>query len=329
MATGVSRFHLPKLFCPFSPEIHPLMGEIEREALARWARYLGMRAKHKVFKKLQHSHFPTLLGRCHPTASSARIQAALDFLIWNFSWDDQVDVGDVPPEWINQQNDMALAILRGGIPYPDASPLLCLLETIREGLAQLMPPSWMERFIQACTIYFQGTVWEAETRARRECLDVETYLQLRRQSVGTYMVFTQIEAIEGMLLPQEVLEHPAFRLLVDTATDIIGWANDLFSLAQDLKDDFHPNLVLSLRHHQGLELQQAINVAVEMHDAAVRRFLELEKALPPFPGHDEEVAQYVLGMRRWIRANVDWSIQTGRYQEEEEPETGSFPGRVA
>jgi hypothetical protein len=311
----MSAFHLPKLFCPINPELHPLMRQIEGDALERWSKYLGVHARHSVFRKLQRSHFPFLLGRCHPDVPQENLRAALDFLIWNFSWDDQVDVGEVPAEWVRQQSEMALAVLQGAIPYNDAPPLLWLLASIRERIAARMPAEWMERFIHACQCYFEGTIWEAEVRGNRVCLDVDTYIQLRRLSVGTYMGFTQVEAIEGFLLPREVLEHPALQQLVETATDVIAWANDLFSLAQDLQDDFHPNLVFSLQKERGLGLQEAIDAAVQMHDTAMRCFLELEKRLPSFGEHDAHVARYVTGIRRWVRANVDWSIQTGRYQE--------------
>jgi hypothetical protein len=324
----MSAFYLPRLLCPFAPEIHPLMDEIEGEALERWAKYLGVHARHAVFKKLKRSHFPTLLGRCHPTAPTERFRAALDFLIWNFSWDDQVDVGHVPADWVRQQSEMAVAVLRGAIPYNDAPPLLWLLAGIRERMTGLMPAAWMERFIEACEVYFEGTIWEAETRGNRVCLDVEEYIQLRRKSVGTYMVFTQIEAIEGFCLPEEVLAHPVLAEMVEAATDVIGWANDLFSLGQDLQDDFHPNLVSSLQRQYQVSLQEAIHLAVGMHDAAVWRFRELEQARPSFGEHEARVRCFVTGMRRWIRANVDWSIQTGRYQQgEEEPE--ETRGRVA
>jgi hypothetical protein len=313
--TSMSAFHLPQLFCPIQPELHPRMKDIEGDALERWSEYLGVHARHSVFRKLQRSHFPFLLGRCHPDVPQENLRAALDFLIWNFSWDDQVDVGEVPSEWVRQQSEMALAVLQGAMPYHDAPPLLWLLASIRERIAARMPEKWMTRFIHACWCYFEGTIWEADVRGHRVCLNVETYIQLRRLSVGTYMGFTQVEAIEGFLLPDEVLAHPALQQLVETATDIIAWANDLFSLAQDLQDEFHPNLVFSLQKERGLGLQEAIDVAVEMHDTAMRRFLEQEKSLPSFGEHDAHVARYVTGIRRWVRANVDWSIQTGRYQE--------------
>ncbi|MET0404853.1 MAG: hypothetical protein ABW123_20720 [Cystobacter sp.] len=310
---------LPPLFCPFPAEEHPRLQQLEEETLRRWARYLGAHARHAIFQKLRRSHFPLLLGRCHPTASQERMGAALDFLIWNFSWDDQMDVGGVPAAWVQEESWLALAVLQGATPAHDAPPLLWLLADIRERLMGSMPRAWRERFIQACQAYFRGTIREAQVRGERLCLDVSSYVELRRLSVGTAMVFTQVEAVEGFLLPDDVLAHPALVQLSRTATDVIAWANDLFSLESDLKDDFHPNLVFSLQRERELSLDEALRAAVMMHDTAVRRFLIQERALPSFGAHDAAVSRLVLGMRRWIRANFDWSLLTGRYQEAVEP----------
>ena len=305
---------LPPLFCPFPAEEHPSLQQIEEAALARWASALGAHARHGVFQKLRRSHFPWLLGRCHPTASQERMGAALDFLIWNFAWDDLVDVGEVPSAWVQEQSWQALAVLQGALPAHDAPPLLWLLRDIRERLVDGMPRAWRERFIQACQTYFRGTIREAQVRGERLCLDVSSYIELRRLSVGTAMVFTQVEAIEGFILPDEVLSHPSLVQLTRTATDVIAWANDLFSLERDVEDDFHPNLVFSLQRERQLTRDEALRAAVAMHDTAMRRFLIQERALPSFGAHDAAVSQLVLGMRRWIRANLDWSSRTGRYE---------------
>jgi hypothetical protein len=53
-----------------------------------------------------------------------------------------------------------------------------------------------------------------------------------------------------------------------------------------------------------------------MHKTEVRRFLELERALPSFGPESAAVSRFVKGLRNWMRANIDWSILTGRYQVE-------------
>jgi hypothetical protein len=306
---------LPPLFCPFPPEEHPRLRQLEEEALARWTACLGVHARHAVFQKSRRSHLPLLLSRCHPTAPPERMSAALDFLIWNFSWDDQLDVGEVSPGWVKEQSWLALAVLQGAIPAPDAPPLLWLLQDIRERLAGSMPRAWRERFIQSCQMYFRGRVREALVRGERIRLDVPACIELRRLSVGTAMVFTLVEAIEGFLLPEEVLAHPALVHLARTATDVMACARELSSVRHDPGDDFHPNLVLSFQRERGISLDEALREVVVMHDTAMRRFLVQERSLPSFGAHDDAVSRLVLGIRRWIRAHLDWSLLTDRDHE--------------
>jgi len=305
----------PTLFCPFPPEVHPRLAQLEAETLARWTAHLGAHARHAFFQKLREARLPELLARCHPTASAERLRPGLDFLIWNFAWDDQLDVGAVSADWVREQNWQALAVLQGACPAPDAPPLVWMLVDIRARLVERMPRAWMWRFMEACRAWFQGTWREAQVRAERRCLDVSSYIELRRLSVGTSMVFTQVEAIEDLALPDEVLAHPSLVRLMLTATDAIAWANDLFSLPRDREDAFHPNLVFSLQHERGLGPRDAVELAVRMHDTAVRCFLLREAGLPSFGEHDAAVSRLVLGVRRWLRANVDWSQRTARYQE--------------
>ncbi|OJH36072.1 hypothetical protein BON30_36395 [Cystobacter ferrugineus] len=299
------------LFCPFPAQEYPRLRQLEEEALARWKGQLETPTQHVDLQKLRQGHFPLLLGRAHPNLPPERLSAALDFLIWNFSWNDLMN--GVPLVWLQEQNWLALAVLQGATPARDALPSLWMLRDIRERLLGSTPRAWRERFIRACQWYFRGMIREARVRAEHLCLDVSSYVELRRLSAGTSMVFTQMEALEGVFLPEELLAHPALVQLTRTATDVMAWANDLFSLERDLRDDCHPNLVLSLRLERELPLDEALRAAAEMHDTAVRRFLVQERSLPSFGVHDAAVSRLVLGMRRWIRANLDWSLLTGRY----------------
>jgi hypothetical protein len=313
----MSALPLPKLFCPFFSIPHPEMGELESEALARWSNLLGLHSKHKAFRKLELSRFPRLLSRCHPKASKERVCLVSDFVIWNFLWDDQMDSGAVSPDWTRQQNALAMDILRGAMPDNEASPLFWILADLRDRMLALMPREWMERFLRGIQAYFDGTVWEVETRAERNVQDVATYAQMRRMTSGAFMPFDLIEAVEGIYLPDDILSHPVVAQLISTAVDLLGWSNDIFSLERDMGDEFHPNLVLSIQKERGLSIQEALGMAVEMHDSAVFRFLELERAMPSFGDKDAEVARFVSTLRRWIRANIEWSIETGRYTEPE------------
>jgi hypothetical protein len=317
----MSDFELPRLSYPFVPALHPRMEEVERESVERWARKLGLHARHRGFKKLQHSRFAVLLGRSHPTATTEALELIVDFAIWLFLWDDQFDnkVNDqlVSPEWISQMNTLATDILRGASPELESAPLLWILADIRTRLAERMPRAWLERFTRHCVDYFEGTVVESKARHAGIHPDVEGYVKLRRQTSGVYMVVDLIELAEGICLSEQTVNHPLLQRMVDITNDVVGWSNDIFSLASDMKDAGHLNLVLSVHQHEQPVLQEALSVSAEMHDAQIAHFQMIDQHLPFFGEEQEAVSRFVNGMRLWMRANYDWSILTGRYTEPE------------
>jgi hypothetical protein len=326
----MSDFQLPRLSYPFAPAIHPHIEQLEQESVERWARKLGLHARHRGFKKLQHSRFAVLLGRSHPTSAKESLELIVDFAIWLFLWDDQFDnkINDklVSSEWIRQQNAVATGILRGATPEFESAPLLWILADIRTRLAERMPVTWMERFIRHCEDYFAGTVRESEARHAGIHPDVEAYIQLRRQTSGVYMVVDLIELAEDIRLSEETMNHPLLQRMIDITNDVVGWSNDIFSLASDMQDEGHLNLVLSIHQHAQPKLQDALSVAAKMHDAELEHFQTLRQFCPSF---GEEVSRFVNGLSLWMRANYDWSILTRRYTEPEAAPTIDMTSAVA
>ena len=323
---------VPRLYYPFAPAQHPDIEQFEQDCVERWAKKLGLHSRHRGFKKLQHSRFAGLLGRCHPEAAQEEMELIVDFAVWLFLWDDQFDSrinGQLArPEWIREQNSRARDILRGATPEVEAAPLLWILADIRERLAARMPAPWMERFSAHCEEYFEGTVWESETRHAGLHPDVQSYVLMRRMTSGVHMVVDLIELAEGIHLPEEVLAHKSLRQMIAITNDVVAWSNDIFSLASDMRDVGHLNLVLSLWVHVHPELEDAVSSAAKLHDAEVSRFLRLAQTLPSFGEHDEAVARFVKGLGLWMRANYDWSILTVRYTEPEAAPTVDMARRA-
>jgi Terpene synthase family 2, C-terminal metal binding len=103
-------------------------------------------------------------------------------------------------------------------------------------------------------------------------------------------------------------------VLAQMTNNVISWANDLVSLDKERQQGDVHNLVLILAHEQRLPLQAAVDRVVALHDAEVRAFIALTKRLPTFaPAVDADLDRYVIGMRFWMRANLDWSIAAARY----------------
>ena len=78
-----------------------------------------------------------------------------------------------------------------------------------------------------------------------------------------------------------------------------------------------------------MTLENAVFAAARMHDAEVASFLSFERVLIRRSSKHPEVARFVAALKGWMRANLDWSLETGRYSavigpREEQTSDGSF-----
>jgi hypothetical protein len=144
--------------------------------------------------------------------------------------------------------------------------------------------------------YFRATEWESRCRSEGVVPDLATYVQMRRKTSGVSLVFDLIDLAERIELPARVRSDATVAALMTAAGDIIAWSNDIFSLPGDLADVGHLSLVVSLQRRLRLDLREAVARAARMHDARVRRFLELERALRSFGEDAAEAARFVNGL---------------------------------
>lgn len=317
---------LPRLLCPFPSELNLHAQELERETVNHWARIMGVELNDDAYHKLLRGRFAILMGCCHPTASREDLRLLTDFIICFFYWDDQFDCTQdglldsktqgviAPLDFIREQNELAKNVLRGLPPPHRNSWLLNELEEIRARFARRMPEAWMQRFYRSMCDYLDSTVREADLRHRRLMPDVETYLKLHRLTAGIYPVLDLAEISEGTCVPQEVWDSPLFQQTLEAAVDATAMANDVLSLEHELRDPGHLNMVLVLKEHQGMTLQEALEQTAVMHDDLMRRFLELQGQVCKSEAMDEQLRRALHGVRRWIRGHMDWASMTWRYK---------------
>jgi len=138
---------------------------------------------------------------------------------------------------------------------------------------------------------------------------------MRLFTSAVYPCLTLIELTEGLRLPAEVHGHPDVQRLAEITNNVISWANDIVSLEKELRQGDVHNLVLILSQEHKLSLQAAADRVAALHDGEIRAFIALAQRLPSFaPAVDIDLQRYVAGMRFWMRANLDWSLATTRYQ---------------
>jgi hypothetical protein len=179
----------------------------------------------------------------------------------------------------------------------------------------LMSRAWMDRFAVSVAEYFDAAVWEARNRERGVWPNSATYIQMRPYTGALYTVLNLIDLAEAVILPLVVRKHPAYQALMLITNNVVCWCNDLFSLPKERAyDDVH-NLALILQHQEDISLQEAVNRVARLVQQEVERFIALENDLPSFGAEaDGLVRRFVAVLRAWMRGNLDWSYESGRYQ---------------
>jgi len=70
-----------------------------------------------------------------------------------------------------------------------------------------------------------------------------------------------------------------------------------------------------LLHRNGQPLDGAMRSAAEMHDGLVADFLALEERIAADAAIASSARPFIEALKGWVRANIDWSIETGRYRD--------------
>ena len=83
---------------------------------------------------------------------------------------------------------------------------------------------------------------------------------------------------------------------------------------EQARGDNH-NIVTIVMHHNKTDIQGAMDWVYQYHKEVQAEFMDIyENKIPKFGEPvDTELAQYVDGIGNWVRANVGWSYESGRY----------------
>jgi hypothetical protein len=147
---------------------------------------------------------------------------------------------------------------------------------------------------------------------------------MRRHTAATALFFDLIEVFGDAELPPAAAAHPALACLRRRADNAVAWFNDLVSWRKELAAGDPHNLVLVVRDQTGAGLARAVGTVAAWHDAEVRAFRRVGSVLEPALLAQPGVRALVDGLAHWLRANVDWSAESGRYAPVERglPQTG-------
>jgi hypothetical protein len=263
--------------------------------------------------------FVPLSGLAYPNATLERFKVCNDWLSWLFFFydqaDDQAKLGEQPLT-LRDYIDTRLAVLRTGAMRSNPTGFELFTLNIRDRLLGIASEAWLSRFVDDVEGYlFKGTLRTAENWIDGIVLDVESYRVQRRYDSAVYTCQDLIEITEeGLELSAEILTDANFQKLRLLCAQVVAFTNDLFSYEKEVLVHRDPNNLLHvLMMHRSLSLEKATRQAVKMINTDVEIFITYEQALLPKIERDRRVHAYVHGMKAWMRGNILWSLETGRY----------------
>lgn len=310
----MSSIEFPKLYCPFPGAINQHAETVNNHTLA-WVKAFSLVPDEDNFERLVKSKFGWLAARAYPNASLEALKIVSDWNTWLFIRDDQCDESGLgrDPVLLASIHAGLLDILSGRTPGQGDSPLAYALSDIRGRLLQKADPAWMCRFIVSVVEYFESSVWEAHNRADGLIPDTETYILMRPYTGGLYTDIDLIDITEDIYLPLHVRKSDVVQRLALMANNVVCWSNDIISFAKESRHHDVHNLVTTLRLTQPT-LQKAIDRAAGLTNAEVNAFIELQAHLPSYtPEIDADLQRFVAVLRSWMRGNLDWAYDSGRY----------------
>lgn len=273
-----------------------------------------MLASRRARETARIARFGWLAARAYPDASFEGLCLASAWASWLFLRDDHVDqrATRASAAALRASGARLSTILAGGCGPAADDPFETSLQRLREDVLAHGGGAWMPRFLNDVQEYFEACAWEAENRQSGNAPALEHYVQMRDLTGAVRTCFDIYELILGPPLRIEDRLRDDVQRLMMLANRMICWSNDVFSYEKELREGDCHNLVILL-HRSGMTLSEAVARAGAMHDALVADFVDVEVRITRDAATQESTRRFVEALKGWVRANLDWSIETGRY----------------
>ncbi|KAH9910892.1 terpenoid synthase [Fomitopsis serialis] len=312
MSSTRESFLLPDImhFLPFKGSINPHY-ERAAKASSAWVNSYSFVPEHKrVF--FQQGGSELLCAYTHPYAGYEELRTIMDLINLLFAMDEISD--DQNGKVAYKTGRILLNTLRDP-DSSDGSALVQMTKGFRERLLRFNRPACYQQLIKHTEDYVNAVVLEAELRERKEVLDPDAYIVLRRENSAVRCCFALFGIILGAELPAEILEHPTMMRLHLAAVDMTSLSNDLYSYNREqAMGHAGSNFLTVLMKSKHCDLQTSAD-HLGAHFKQLMDDFQVDKTrLPSWgPQTDAVVTRFVVAMEIWVVGNCEWSFETPRY----------------
>jgi hypothetical protein len=271
----------------------------------------------KKYKKTKTAH---IAAQWFPTASLERFRPICRLMLWTLYNDDLYEEsvsGD-----IKKIHTQSVAVLNGEISAEESTiPLGSMLASLRQELLQFIPQESIVRFTKMISRYFTGLETELIYKEKKVFPTIEECIALREDSICLYPFLQLTEVETGIILPQEIHEHPVIRRLQTLACHLVTYFNEVQSVVKDeATDSIYYNIVKVIQHERQISLEDACLEDLRLHNEDLKEFVALQSSLPDFGIWQDAVVNWVHYMSMVLSGWKNISTKLGRYNALEFPE---------
>ncbi|GAA2243554.1 hypothetical protein GCM10010232_33210 [Streptomyces amakusaensis] len=271
-----------------------------------WCRRHGLLRGRTPAESFRRARFGALAARTHPQAPPGQLALLAAWVAWGFVLDDLLDRRDA------RTADPLLADLVAVTAGKRRSrnAFVRAYEDLWRRTTETMDPPVRERFRANLTRYLNVLGEESAQRSARRVPSLEAYLPMRLATGGVREDLDIADHLAGRSLPEALYTHPWHQRILDTASDVVNWTNDLASYPKEAAAGEVHNLVIVLAHADGVDHGRAAESVRTGIAARTEEFTALAAAGPPHP----ELAARVADLGHWITGFRGWLSETGRYR---------------
>ncbi|CEL56413.1 Alpha-muurolene synthase OS=Coprinopsis cinerea (strain Okayama-7 / 130 / ATCC MYA-4618 / FGSC 9003) GN=COP3 PE=1 SV=1 [Rhizoctonia solani AG-1 IB] len=259
--------------------------------------------------------FGLMSALCFADADFPHLRTAIELVLWLFSFDDMIDRGALNSiQAMQHAVNVTMKVLRDPSTPPPRFKVAAVLQSCFNRMRQDGGSGTLQRFIDATDQYTQRSLKQQINKSTERIPTVEEYIQHRREASAMMTALAVLEYTLELNLPDEVANDPAVIELGIVGSDILNWANDIYSFPVEFaRGDVH-NFVSVAMEHMNLGVEEAIAYVNQRIQKRVDEYVVTKNKLPKFgPGMDEQAARYIQGIEYFVQGFIDWSFITPRY----------------
>lgn len=308
--TGSTHF---TLFTPFPVNTHPEAELLDSRTSSWIERHnLGINdTDREILKRTRSGH---MAAKLFPDAETSRVQVASDFIGFEFTLDDIVDVLAVQEF---KQYVQRAGKLQRLMDAPNSSPIdddpygVALIDLVAR-FSEFGTSVQLHRLAAGFKSFLFAAAWPASCQSSRTSLSINEYWALRISSFGLSSLLPVFEMVNGYQVDDEDLANPDVRALIEMVSFIGGCDNDLFSWSKELSagaGELNAIDILAARHGGGI--RRATEQVVGMRNCAMALFIKLRESV--CKNASCVLRMYLRDLEIFISAWLDVQQSSARY----------------